>query len=136
MSDVKVLEEKVTALENELAEKNAIVENTESEKDDVKKAKGEAKKLKAEIKKLHTAIKREKNRMPEQNGVRRPRAGTQCGRVWEIADEISKKTGGPAAIANIFEVSRAEGLNDGNVRAEYARWRKFNGVTGRIKAVK
>jgi len=24
------------------------------------------------------------------------------------------------------------GLNEGNVRAEYARWRKFNGVTGRV----
>jgi hypothetical protein len=39
-------------------------------------------------------------------------------------------------IANLIEANSklAAPLNEGNVRAEYARWRKFNGVVGRISA--
>lgn len=35
-------------------------------------------------------------------------------------------------IATLIEASNKASLNEGNVRAEYARWRKFNGVTGRV----
>jgi hypothetical protein len=33
-------------------------------------------------------------------------------------------------------VAKEGGLNEANVRTEYARWRKFHGVTGRISAAK
>jgi hypothetical protein len=35
-----------------------------------------------------------------------------------------------------MDIARVQGLNEANVRAEYARWRKFYGVTGRVAAPK
>lgn len=76
---------------------------------------------------------KEAAKMPEQNGVRRPKPDGKCGRAWAIFDSISQKNGAPASIAEAMEVAKAEGQNEANVRAEYARWRKFHGVTGRIE---
>lgn len=78
----------------------------------------------------------EKPKMPSQNGVTRPRPETLCGRVWAIADEMSAKKQAPVAVADLLVVTDAEGLNAGNVRCEYAAWRKFHGVTGRIMSEK
>ncbi|UFK26948.1 transcriptional activator [Vibrio phage vB_VpaS_AL-2] len=78
----------------------------------------------------------EKPKMPSQNGVTRPRPDTLCGRVWAIADEMSAKKQAPVAVADLLVVTDAEGLNAGNVRCEYAAWRKFHGVTGRIMSEK
>ena len=71
--------------------------------------------------------------MPEQNGIRRPKPDGLCGKAWAIFDEISAKNGSPASIGESMEVAKAQGLNEANVRAEYARWRKFFGVTGRVE---
>jgi hypothetical protein len=46
---------------------------------------------------------------------------------------VSAKNGSPASIGESMEIAREQGLNEANVRAEYARWRKFNGVSGRIE---
>lgn len=96
--------------------------------------------------KVTTAKKKEKAKAPaaprvakrndepqeEQNGVKRPRAGSVCRRVWDIADKLSKKA--PVPFSALAEVTNAEGLNESNARAEYSRWRKFHGITGRIVA--
>lgn len=76
------------------------------------------------------------NDQPVQNEVRRPKAGTKCGQAWSVFDAISTELGSPAPVGPSLERTRALGLNDGNVRAEYARWRKFNGVSGRIVVAK
>ena len=48
-------------------------------------------------------------------------------------DKLTLDRGGnPVPIAALLTVTTADGLLEGNVRAEYARWRKFNGITGRI----
>lgn len=75
---------------------------------------------------------KEANRMPEQNGIRRPKPDGLCGKAWAIFDQISAKNGAPASIAESMEVAKADGQNEANVRAEYARWRKFHGISGRI----
>lgn len=75
-------------------------------------------------------------KMPEQNGIRAPKADTACGKVWALCDQMSKKLGGPTPVAPVFEKLVAEGANGNNVKAEYARWRKFHGVTGRVVAEK
>lgn len=75
-------------------------------------------------------------KMPEQNGVRRPKPEGLCGKAWAVFDEVSAKNGAPAAIKESLDVARTLGLNEGNVRAEYARWRKFHGITGRIASPK
>lgn len=72
--------------------------------------------------------------MPEANGVRRPKPETLCGQAWAVFDEVSAKNGAPASIKESLEIAKARGLNEGNVRVEYARWRKFFGITGRIAA--
>lgn len=97
-----------------------------------KKKDAAAKKKQREEEKARKAAEREKNRMPEQNGVRRPKPDTACGQAWAIFDAISKKRRGPASIGEAMEQAKAAKLNEGNVRAEYARWRKFNGVSGRV----
>lgn len=74
------------------------------------------------------------NKMPEANGVRRPKPETMCGQAWAVFDEVSAKNGAPASIKESLEIAKARGLNEGNVRVEYARWRKFFGITGRIAA--
>ena len=94
-------------------------------------AEREARKAEREAEKARKLEEKEKNRMPEKNGVRRPKPETMCGKVWAIADSISEKTGAPAPIASILEEGLKQGLNEGNMKTEYARWRKFYGITGR-----
>ena len=77
---------------------------------------------------------KESNKMPESNGVRRPKPETLCGQAWAIFDEVSQKNGAPASIKESLEVAKARNLNEGNVRVEYARWRKFFGIVGRVAA--
>lgn len=90
-----------------------------------KKAKAEAK---AAAKKAAKDAK-DASKMPEQNGIRRPKADTTCGKVWAIFDQLSAKTGAPATIGDSLKA--AEGVAEATVRTQYARWRKFHGITGR-----
>jgi membrane protein involved in colicin uptake len=117
------------------AEKVAKAAAKEAEKA-AKEAEKEAKAKAREEAKAAKAAEREANRMPEQNGIRRPKPDTKCGKTWSIFDEISQRTGQPASINEALEISRSKGMNDGNTRAEYARWRKFFGLSGRINRPK
>jgi hypothetical protein len=74
--------------------------------------------------------------MPEHNGIRRPRPNTLCGKAWVIFDSVSQKNGHPASIREALDIARQQGLNEGNVRAEFYQWRKFNGIGGRISRSK
>lgn len=93
-------------------------------KEEVKAAKEKAK---AEAKAAKDAA-----RQPEQNGVRRPGPDGLCGQVWTLADELSAELGQPVPIANLLVASEAKNFNPSNVRTEYARWKKFHGLAGRI----
>lgn len=103
----------------------------EAEKAAKAQAKLDAIAAKAEAKAAAQAAK-EANRMPENNGVRRPKPDTLCGRVWTLADTLSAQLNQAVPIAMLLEHSAAQGLVEGNVKTEYARWRKFNGITGRV----
>ena len=92
----------------------------------------EAKEAEKAEAKAAKAAKKEAERMPEQNGVRRPKPNTLCGQAWGLADTLSAKFGQPTPIKDLLSAAAEAGLNEGNVKAEYARWRKFNGVVGRI----
>lgn len=70
------------------------------------------------------ALKREL--IPEQNGIRRPKPDTLCGKAWAIFDSISTNSGSPAKISEALKIARQQGLNEGNVRAEFYQWRKFH----------
>lgn len=97
-----------------------------------REAQREAKKAEREAEKARRLAEREAARMPMQNDVRRPKPETLCGQAWAIFDEVSQRNGSPATIGESLDISRPKGLNDSNVRAEYARWRKFHGITGRL----
>lgn len=106
-----------------------------AEKDSKAKEKSDklAEKVKAKEQKEADRIARQ---MPEQHGIRRPRPESLCGQAWGYADKLSAALKQPVPIKQLLEATDAASLNSGNVRAEYARWRKFNGVTGRISLPK
>lgn len=119
------------------AEKAAAKAKKEADAAD-RKAKKEAEKADKEAKKAAEKAAKEaekaNSKMLEQNGVRRPKAETLCGKAWAIFDNISAKNCAPASIKESLDAARADGLNEGNVKAEYARWRKFYAISGRIAA--
>lgn len=109
-------------------EKDAAALKAKEGKEAEKKAKEDAKaKTKTDAEAAKNAQK-----MPEQNGVRRPKAETLCGKAWAIFDAVSAKNQATASISESMVIAKSQDLNEANVRAEYARWRKFYGVTGRV----
>lgn len=96
------------------------------------KAKREADKAAKLAAKPQKAAKLEQ---PKQNDVVRPKSGTACAKLWDIFDSLSANSGAPTPIAAALELARSQGINDSTTRTQYARWRKFNGVSGRIVAV-
>lgn len=119
--------------EQEKADAKAKKEAEKAEAARLREEKKAAEAAERQRKKDEAAAAREAARMPEQNGIRRPKPDGLCGKAWAIFDNISAKNGAPASIGESMEVARSQGLNEANVRAEYARWRKFNGVSGRVE---
>lgn len=75
----------------------------------------------------------EKNR-PEQNGVKRPSAGGLCRAVWDACWAHQETTGLPPTAKEVKALAEANSWNPNNASIEYYQWRKFNGITGRVKA--
>lgn len=67
-----------------------------------------------------------------QNDVTRPADNTACGKIWATADAISLSTHGICPIAALKEHPDMKGINDHTIKTQYAKWRKFNGVVGRL----
>lgn len=119
---------KKEAADKAKADKKAAAEQAKKDAADKKEAEKQAK-----IKAAEDAKKaKEDAKQPEQNGIRRPDPNTQTGKVWTLADELSTKRGSPAAIADLLDVARKAGINDATTRTQYARWRKFYAVEGRV----
>lgn len=125
---------KKEAAEAAKADKKAAVEAEKAAKlqavEDAKAAK-EAAKVQA---KLDAKAAEDAQRQPEQNGVRRPGPDGLCGKVWGLADTLSAEMGQAVPIANLLKAGEEQGLNPSNIRTEYARWKKFHGLSGRIVA--
>ncbi len=67
-----------------------------------------------------------------QNDVRRPKPDGACGKVWALADSLSAELGQPVPIANLSKAATEAGINESTIRTQYALWRKFHGITGRV----
>lgn len=106
------------------------------EKSEAKKAQLEQKAQAAEKAKAEKLALREANRMPEQNGVRRPKPDGACGQAWALFDETAMKKGSPPAISECLDEAVKRDLNINNVRIEYSLWKKFYGITQKIVAPK
>lgn len=77
------------------------------------------------------AAKAPKVEQPKANGVTRPKDGTATGKVWDIADALSKKAKKPTARKPVLEAAAEAGINPSTAATQYGRWRKFNGLKGR-----
>ena len=93
----------------------------------------EQKEAEKAAKKAELKAQREANKMPEQNGVRQPRPGTKTGEMWDLFNSKSHAEGRPIAISEVFEELTAAGHKSATIRTQYAFWRKFHGITGRIE---
>lgn len=113
------------------AEKDAATAKAKEEKAEAARLKAEAK-AKAAAEKAAAAPA--KVAMPSQNGVTRPKPDSQCGKIWGMADALSAKLRQPVTIAILIKETAAAGINDATTRTQYARWKQFNGVFGRVEA--
>ena len=111
-------------------------------KADEKAAKEAKKKEEADKKAAEKAAKeaakeaaKTQGKMPMQNDVRRPKPESTCGKCWAVYDDLSTKRGSPCAIADAKKILDGMGINEATIRTQYAHWRKFNGVSGRVEAV-
>lgn len=97
----------------------------------VQAAEGEAaaKPAKAEEKTAEPKVERERNE--KANGVVRPATDTKTGKVWSIADEMTKEQGTPAKRKDVLNECDAHGIAASTAATQYGRWRKFNGLEGR-----
>lgn len=75
---------------------------------------------------------REAKKEPEQNGIRKPSVGTLCRAAWDLFDAVTAEMGQTAPISYVLPVALAKNLNEANVKAEYARWKKYHGISGRV----
>ena len=64
----------------------------------------------------------------EQNGVKRPGPG-KCLEVWEYLDQH-----GNMMPKDLKLVAAEKGWNENNALIELYGWRRFNGISGRVKA--
>lgn len=79
-----------------------------------------------------SGIKIEKNR-PQQNGITRPSAGTTCLRVWDLCDSMTVSLGRTVPLSAVIDAAKGLGINQFTARTQYACWRKFNGIFGRVQ---
>lgn len=57
---------------------------------------------------------------------RRPKYGTKTGRVWEIADEITRTKGRPAKRREVIERFTTENGNANTANTQYQHWREWH----------
>lgn len=81
---------------------------------------------------LTSRVKIEKDR-DTQNGMSRPSIGGKCRQVWDKCDELTTTNGTPPAISQLMKIMLdIGGIRVNTIKSQYAYWRKFNGITGRI----
>ena len=90
----------------------------------------QAPKVEAPKKQVEKTGKSVEQNRPEQNGLKRPSAGSTCAIIWDTCDRITNETGHVCTSAELFNA--LQGYNECTLRTQYARWRQFNGITGRL----
>ena len=63
-----------------------------------------------------------------KNGITRPQGTGATGKVWLIADKLSKKMKAPVPRAQVMEAALIEGVNPATISTQYQRWRVYNGL--------
>jgi hypothetical protein len=68
----------------------------------------------------------------KRNGYRRPGDETKIGKIWRIADALTKEKKRPACRADVLVEADRKGLNPRMTSTQYGRWKLFSGFPGRI----
>lgn len=68
-----------------------------------------------------------------KNGVTRPKSGTTVGKIWDIADKLAKG-GKDVKRSDVLAQTKAAGINDATAATQFGKWRRYNGIKGRIAA--
>lgn len=69
------------------------------------------------------------------NEITRPGAETICGKIWATADRLSKENKTIATIAMMQAAPEMAGIVIATLKTQYARWRKFNDIKGRLPTI-
>lgn len=116
-----------------LAKAKAALVQVQAEKFAAKKIREIENLKKKEELKAQKAREKIKVKRPEQNGVEQPTPGTQCAKVWDLANSMSTELQAPVTINLLLAVAGEYGLRPNTVRTQFAMWRKYNGLTSSRK---
>lgn len=122
---------KVTEADQSEAGWKIAVDNEKANVTATKEALKAAKAQLVEAEKADKPVKVKVERV-EQNGQRKPSAGTSSDTLWNIYSAVAEEKGSAPALEEVLEQARATGIVDGTIKAAYAHWRKFHGITGRV----
>jgi len=123
----------VVNLEQVLSEQKALeAAQLAAEKEAFKAAKKAERRAKKEAVEAEKPVKEPKPALIEQNSVKRPNSTGKTGQVWNLADKLSSEKGSPVSIAELRAETDKYGANTNMVSTQYAAWKKFHGIAGRI----
>lgn len=108
----------------------AIAKAAKAEASAAKKA---AKALELSVKKAARAAEKAA-KVAEPAVVKLPRSDTDSAKVWAFANQLSAQLGRPALRKDVTSAATAIGINEATANTQYARWRVFHGITGRVVA--
>lgn len=106
----------------------AVAETTETTATETPK-KAAAKKAAAKKAPAKKAESKRPVAKDKKNGISRPRPDTVSGKIWKVADEISKKMQKPAPRKDVLAECAKDELNPATVATQYGRWCKYHGLS-------
>ena len=71
----------------------------------------------------------------KQNGIKRPASGSITGKLWDIADDLSKRLGRPAPRKDVVDsyMNSVPGANQATANTQYARWTTYHGAAAALR---
>ena len=117
-------EQRAAAVETAVEAQKAHREAIKADKADLREAKKE---LATSKKTSKPKVEREK-----QNGITKPIDGGPSNQIWDAADAAQAELGRVPGVGDILPDLEAAGIKTATIKAAYAHWRKFHGITGRV----
>lgn len=68
----------------------------------------------------------------QKNGITMPNEGTDSRKIWDAATSVSKQHNTVATVSMIKDLPQIKPLNDATIKTQFARWRTYNGIKGRL----
>jgi biotin carboxyl carrier protein len=81
-------------------------------------------------KRTSAGVKVEKGR-DEQNGVKRPSAGTICRDIWDALDKVRAESKDTPSFADVHKLREARNWQKNTAVTQYQRWKQFHGLMPR-----